>query len=214
MQILKLPFFVICFFAVYIHSQQLPNVELQNAQLQQSQLFEWQKLSKQETVSMNKAAGYEFLDSSKVIKYTVTCSKICDVYLVDHDNFQKMISKQQFVYLRKLKNVTFDTVTWDNTNDIHRHLVVAAVNRYSVDPITASFAVEQLAPKGTSAWTTQLVITIVLASLCCCISFVTGGLVVGGTIYGCMFDKLGWLEWFKPTSQDKVSKVEPYRKLY
>jgi hypothetical protein len=131
------------------------------------QAAEWETISRTSTVDRNRVVGVDFSTSAKEIKYSVTCSSTCDILLITEDNFRRLTSGSSYTALRELKEVTRDSASWTNRNDIQRRLIVAVVNKYSPS-VTANYELQQLVEKPTLGGTI-LALIILGPIICCCV---------------------------------------------
>lgn len=109
--------------------------------------LEWETIKKTETVQHNHYKAVDFSKNARKINYTVTCTKTCDIYLLQKSEFDRFKQKRPFTYLRYEAQVMKDEAQWEDKEDISKRLLVMVINTDHTSQITAYFELNQLMPQ-------------------------------------------------------------------
>lgn len=139
----------------------------------------WDKFSRDLVIEPRKFGGLDFSTIAKEIKYKVSCSLPCDLYMMVYPEFQKFQKNDHFNYLRFKSQILSDQVTWTNTSDISKRVVVVIVNIGNTDEsISAKFELEQLIPQASKSFI-GLIIAIIGIVVVLCLVIVLLPIVFG-----------------------------------
>lgn len=128
----------------------------------------WEKKTAAHTLKQNQFLSMDFATDASGIRWIVTCSEKCHIYLLTSDDFEKMTRGMSFKYLRYKPNVVADAGSLDSEKDIRKKLIILVINKEATDNL-ASIEIEQNVPKKSNFGALDVIM----------MSIVIGALVIG-----------------------------------